>query len=232
MNPQSPFDLKHIKESAVPREQGLLEHLNLPPAAISFIRKNQRTIWIVVIGIALLVTAASLYSSYRSYREDQAASALAGAMQAETEEKKKLLAEVVDEYGSTAAGMWGRIELAHMAAEEGDLAGAIAGLTEVRNSVSRKNPVMPLLTYNLGLLHEKNENPDQARSFYNELLAFPGFKIIAYKAMGRIFEQQDSRDKALEMYKKYMETLDSGTGEPVNDPDRSMIQARINNLEG
>lgn len=231
MNQQSPFDLKHIKESAVPHEQGLLEHLNLPPAVISFIRKNQRTIWIVVICIALIVTAASLYNSYRTYREDQASSALAGAMQAEVDEKKKLLSEVVDEYGSTSAGMWGRIELAHMAAEEGDLAGAISGLTEVRNSVSGKNPVMPLLTYNLGLLHEKNKELDQARTYYNDLLAYSGFKIIAYKAMGRIFEQQGSNDKALEMYKKYMETLDSGTGEPEGDPDRSLIQARINDLE-
>jgi predicted negative regulator of RcsB-dependent stress response len=232
MSQQNPFDLKNIRESSAPPQEGLLEHLNLPPAVISFIRDNQRTIWIVVIAVAVTVTAVSLYGSYRSYRENQASSALAQAMQAEEAQKKEMLADVVEEYGSTPAGMWGRIELAHMAAAGGDLDGAIAGLSEIRDSVSRDNPVTPLLVYNLGLLHEKKEAPEQARNYYNELLAFEGFDAIAYKSMGRAYEQQGDRDQALVMYRKYIETLDNRAGEGLNDPDRTLIEARINNLEG
>jgi predicted negative regulator of RcsB-dependent stress response len=231
MSQQNPFDLKNIKETAVPQQEGLLEHLNLPPAVISFIRRNQRAIWIVVICVALIVTAVSLYGSYRSHREDQASSALAKAMQSEGQQKKELLDGVVDQYGSTAAGMWGRIELAHMKAGDGDLAGAITDLTEVNDSVSEKNPVAPLLIYELGLLHEKNAQPDQARTYYNKLLAFSGFKAIAYKAMGRVFEDQGNNEQALDMYKKYMETLDNAEGKPLEDPDRSLIQEKINTLE-
>ncbi|MDW7772006.1 MAG: tetratricopeptide repeat protein [Desulfobulbaceae bacterium] len=230
MSQPSPFDRKHIEESAV-TQTGVLDQLNLPPAVIAFIRKNQQAIWIIVICVALIVTVVSLYGSYRSYRENKASTALTLVMQAEGEERKQQLAEIIDEYGSTSAGMWGRIELAHMAAQEGDFDQAIARLTEVRESVSAKNPVTPLLIYNLGSLYEKNENPDQALNSYNELLAFKGFEPIAYKALGRIYELQGSNDKALEMYEKYMETTDNGTGQPAADPDRSMVQAKISRLE-
>jgi len=231
MSQLNPFDRKHIEDSAVIPQQGLLEHLNLPPAVAAFIRKNQRTIWIVTICVALIVTAVSLYGSYRSYREDKASSALAAALQAQGGEKKKLLAEVVDTFASTPAGMWGKIEIAHMAEAAGDTAGAIAGLSEVRKSVSQKNPVTPLLTYNLGLLYEKNNELDQALAAYQELNAFKGFEEISYKAMGRIYELQGNNDKALEMYKKYMETGEKGNGQPGSDLERSMIQARINRLQ-
>jgi predicted negative regulator of RcsB-dependent stress response len=231
MNEKSAFDLKNIEKLAVPQTTGLLEQLNIPPAAASYIRRNQRAIWIVVICISLAVTAVSLYGSYRTYREDQASSALTLAMQAEGDEKKTQLVQFVDEYGSTSAGMWGRIELAQMAAAEGQFPQAIDSLAEVKKSVSVKNPVSPLLVYNLAILHEKNNDLNQALTFYNELLAFKGFEAISYEAMGRIYEVQDSKDKALEMYKKYMETGDAATGQPSADPDRSMIQARINRLE-
>ena len=119
MNQQSAFDRNNIEETAVPETEGLLEQFNLPPAAISFIRKNQRAIWVVVFCVALAVVVVSLYSQYKSYREDKASSALTFALQAEGEEKKKQLGQVVDEYGSTSAGLWGKIELAHLTAAEG-----------------------------------------------------------------------------------------------------------------
>lgn len=231
MSVQSPFDRKHIEEKAVSQTTGLLEQLNIPPAAASFIRRNQRAIWIAVVCIALVVTAVSLYGSYRSYREEKASSALALAMQAENDEKNTQLTRVVDEYGSTTAGMWGRIELAQMAAAEGEFPQAIDSLAEVKNTVSVKNPVTPLLIYNLAILHEKNEDLDQALASYNELLSFKGFEAISYKSMGRIYETQGSKDKALEMYKKYIETGNAGANQQSADPDRSLIQARIKSLE-
>lgn len=231
MSEKSAFDLKNIKEMAVPQTTGLLEQLNIPPAAASYLRRNQRTIWIVVICIALAVAVVSLYGSYRSYREDKASSALTLVMQAEGDEKKTQLAQFVDEYGSTPAGMWGRIELAQMAAAEGQFPRAIESLAEVKKSVSVKNPVTPLLVYNLAILHEKNKDLNQALTSYNELLAFKGFEAVSYEAMGRIYEMQGSNDKALEMYKKYMQTGEATMVQPSADQDRSMIQARINRLE-
>lgn len=231
MSEQSAFDQKHIADTAVPETTGLLEQLNIPPVAAAYIRKNQRTIWIVVGCVALVVTAVSLYGSYRSYREDKASSALTLAMQAEGEAKKTQLTQIVDQFGSTAAGRWGSIELAQLAAADGEFAQAISSLSEVKDSVAEENPVMPLLVYNLAILHEKNGDSNQAIAFYNELLGFQGFEAIAYKSMGRIQEEQGSRDKALEMYNKYIEAGNAVAGQPTADPDRSIIQARIKRLQ-
>lgn len=231
MSQQSAFDRKNIEDSATLPPRGLMEQLNVPPAAAAFIRKNQRAIWIVVISVALVVTAVSLYGSYRSYREDKASSALTVAMKAQGEEKTRLLNEIVEEYGSTAAAMWSNIELAHMMQAEGDIDAAIKKLSEIKNSVNKKNPVTPLLIYNLGMLHEQHNDLNEALTSYNELLDFQGFKAIAYKSMGRVYDLQGNPDKALEMYKQYMETGDEGNGLQGNDQERSLIQARINRLE-
>lgn len=229
MSEQSPFDRQNIENSAAVQTTGLLEQLNVPPAAAAYIRRNQRMIWTVVIGIALVVAGVSLYGSYRNYRENKASEALALAMEAEGDAKKSQLAEVVDEYGATGAGTWSRIKLAQIAASEGDLPKAISGLEDLKKSLSAKNPVMPLLAYNLAVLHEKNNELNKAMAAYNELLTYQGFEGITYKAMGRIYEAQGSKDKALEVYNKYIELGDTA-GQPFADPDRSMIQTKINNL--
>ncbi len=231
MNQQSAFDRNHIEKEAVAETEGLLDQFNLPPAVISFIRENQRAIWVVVGCIALAVTAVSLYGTYRSYREDKAASALTLALKAEGEDKKQQIEQVVNEFGSTSSGFWGRIELAHLAAAEGNIAEAIEALTDIQRSVSDKDPVAPLLHYNLALLHEKNNDLNKALADLTALSGFKGFEKISYQAMGRLYEQQGSRDKALEMYRKYMSFGEPETGQPPAGPDRSMIQARIRRLE-
>jgi len=234
MSQQSAFDRKNVVDSAASETSGLLDQLNLPPAAITYLRKNQRTIWAVTICIALAVTVISLYGSYRTYREDKATSALTSAMQAEEEQKQEQLRQVVEDYGATSAGLWGRIELAHIAAENGDYAKAILGLMEVKKTVSAKNPVTPLLLYNLAVLHEKNGDLSQALASYTELSTFKGFEPGTYETMGRLYELQGNKEKALEMYKKYIASGEENaltTNPLATDPDREMIQARITSLE-
>lgn len=233
MSQQSAFDRELVEETAAAETTGLLEQLNLPPAAITFIRENQKAIWAVTIFIALVVVSVSLYGSYRTYKEDKASSALTLAMQAEGEQKKEQLQKVIDDFGSTSAALWSRIELAHIVAADGEYEKSIQELTEVKKTVSAKNPVLPLLLNNLAVLHEKNGDLNQALVTYTELSTFKGFEQGTYEAMGRLYELQGNKEKALEMYKKY---LDSGeedklTNPLATDPDREMIEARIISLE-
>ena len=104
-------------------------------------------------------------------------------------------------------------------------------MTDVQKSVSRKNPLAPLLFYNLAVLHEKNNDIEQALISYTELTSFIGFEKISYEAMGRLYEIQGSKEKALEMYNKYMSYEGTEIVPQAVDPDRSMIQARMNRLE-
>ena len=58
MADQSAFDRKQIETSAMSETTGILEQLNLPPAFVSFLRKNQRMLWAIVIVAAVSVTPA------------------------------------------------------------------------------------------------------------------------------------------------------------------------------
>lgn len=231
MSQQNPFDRQHVEESAVAQPPGLLEQFNLPPAVIAYLRKNQRTIWIVVGCIVLIVVAAALYNQYTDYREEKAASALTLAMQEEGEQKAESLAKVVEEFGSTSSGKWSRIELAHIAAQKGDLEKAIQEFNSVKNEVSSKDPLKPLVLNALGINYERNKEPEKALASFEELSGYKGFEVSSYKAMGRIFELQGQKEKALQMYKKSLEPVNGEDLSPGITPDREIIQAKINSLQ-
>lgn len=231
MSERSAFDRQNIEESAVTPEPGLLEQFNLPPDVVTFLRKNQRIIWFIVGSIFLTIVAVALYNQYTEHKEEKAASALATAMQEEGDKKSESLAKVVAEYGSTSSGMWGRIELAHIAAKEGDLAKAIQEFNWMKSEVSKDDPLMPLVLYALGVYHEKNNEPDKAVNAFNELSIFKGFEASSYEAMGRIHEMQGDKAKALDMYRKSLEPGMEGESTLAANPNREIIQAKINSLE-
>ncbi|GAB4343731.1 MAG: hypothetical protein Kow0089_19690 [Desulfobulbaceae bacterium] len=232
MSRQNPFDLQNIQESTLDKPPGLLEQLNLPPDVIRFIRRNQRTIWIVTGCVALVVVVAALYNQYSDYRERKGASALSVALKTEeSSEKKKMLAEVADEFGGSSAGLWARIELAGIAAGEGKTGDAIRQYEEVRNDVSPRNPVVPLLLNALGVLYEKDGDLDKAVAAFTELHSYPGFEVDASIALGRLYEEKGDRAKALEYYRKALGEENAAAGDQPGNPDREIIEARISRLQ-
>jgi predicted negative regulator of RcsB-dependent stress response len=238
MTEQSASNRQPLQEAPLLANPGLLDQLGLPPKAVRYLRKNQRRVWLVTGGIIALITAVSLYGSYATYRDGKGASALTEAMKAEDAQKPELLKKVADEYGSSAAGTWARIEIAQLALARGDADKAIADLQAVRKSTGKDNPLTPLLLFKLaGLLENKNDQ-EQALALYGELSRFKGFEEEAYEGMGRIYEQQNNKDKALEMYQKYLaaggeeKAAPAPPGAPAAaDPDREMIQARVKALQ-
>lgn len=231
MSEQSLFSRRHIEEAATIPAPGLLEQLGLPPEVIRFLRRYRRSIWIAVGLAVLIVTAVSLYGSYRDYRDEKAASALTEAMKAEGAERQELLARVTEQYGSTSAAIWAKVELARLAQVQGEEEKALAALYSVKDSVGKENPVRPLLLYNLGALHENRNEPEKAISAYGELAAFKGFETLAFKAMGRIHEQQGDREQALFMYRQYLAAVEAEDAGQGYDPDRELIEAAIKRLE-
>lgn len=234
MSQESAFDSKTIEEAALDHPPGLLEQFNLPPQVIKYIRENRQKLWIAAGCIAFVVVALSLWDQYAERRAEKASSALSMALQAEEDQKQEQLAKVVDEYGSTSAGLWGRIELAHLAVEKGEVDKAIRELNEIKGDVSAKNPVMPLLLHILGALYEKNNELDKAVNAFTELSAFKPFELGAFEALGRLHEAQGQKDKALEMYKKALgaDPATTGPAQQSVNPNRETIQARILFLQG
>ncbi len=226
MAKKSSFDRQPIENTT----DGLLDQFHLPAAFVAFLRKYQRRLWIITGCIAVTVIVVVLFDSFRTYHRNKAATALTTALQAKGVQKQELLAKIVNQYGSTPAALWSRVELAHMAARNGHINKALQELTAVNHDVSADNPLKPLLLVNLGALYMKNNNLDSALASYLELSSFKGFAADAYRAMGRIYELRKLNVKAVSMYKKYL-SLSAANGGLAADPDLAIVQARINHLQ-
>ncbi len=225
----SPFDHQSIENKAT-HEEGLLDQFHLPAAFVAFLRKYQRRLWIITGCIVAIVVVIVLVNSFRAYRHKKAVTALTVALQAEGAKKQVLLAKVAEQYGSTPAALWSRVELAHIAARNGHIDKALQGLTAVNREVSAENPIKPLLLANLGALYMKNNNLDSALTSYLELSSFKGFDADAYRAMGRIYELRKINAKAVSMYKKYL-SLSAANGGLAADPDLAVVRAKIDRLQ-
>jgi len=199
--------------------EGLLEHLNLPPKLITFIRLNQKKIWLVIGCIICVVVAVSLYGSYRSYHYNKAASALDYALLSTTD-KESLLQGVIDEYGTTPSALWAKRELAQIYEEQKEYGKAEALLAEILSGLPNSSFIKPLVTYNLAVMKEKQGALDDAAGEYTVLAEMEGFAAISYKALGRIKEEQGKAEQAIGMYK-------TPDGASVSDPAKEVIEARI-----
>ncbi len=230
MGKQSAFDQNTIAAQATPPTDDLLDQLNLPPAVADFMRRNRRTIWTVVIVVVLLVVGIALYDSYRTYRITRAADALDAAMVATDGEREQQLRAVIEKYGATPSALWARIELARLEQGRGNVAGAIAILEKVNAGLAADDPAKPLVLFNLGGLYEQEKKLDQALVTYRELSGIKGFEAEAFKAMGRVYEQQENRESAAEMYRKYLALTGKEGDTTVTDPERKLIEARLNRL--
>lgn len=229
---QSAFDLKHIEETAAVETSGILDQLNLPQPLTDFLRKNQRTIWIVVGIVAAVVTVVSLYGSYRGYTLNKAAKAHDQALMLDGDQKKVALEKVADKYGSTPSAIWSRVELAHMDQATGELTGAIDKLTAVNSALKENSLIKPLILVNLGGLYEQDNQPGKALSVYEELKTLKGFESAAVNSLGRVYEAQGNNEKAAQMFQQYLTmTTSEGTASQQDDPARAMVRAGLNRLQ-
>ncbi|WP_417910802.1 YfgM family protein [Candidatus Electronema sp. PJ] len=229
-----PQNVFHVRLEDQPKI-GVLDQLHLPPEVITFLQKNQQTIWRVIIAVAIVVTAASLYNSYRNYYANKSAVAYDQAIALEDVQKKTAaLQKVAEDYGSASAGTWSQIALAHLDQEAGKTKEAIAKLTAIEAKISAKSPLKPLLLANLGGLYEQEKQFDKAEAAYQQLKGFKGFEPMALDSLGRVYEAMGSKDKAVQMYQQYMGLTEMGKekkeGAGRSFPEQELVQASLNRL--
>lgn len=229
MSEQSALNRQEVEDSAYARPDGLLEHLNLPPKAIRFIRRKQGAIWAVTIMAVAVVVVVSLYGSYRTYRVNKAASALSSAMAAEEGQRRQLLAAVASEYKRTPAWRWGLIEEAHLAVTQGEVDAAIALFERAEEKTGRKDPLLPLLLHGLAAAKEQKGDLEEALTTLGRLVEIDGFSAPALVAMSRIHERLENPDEAVRLYKVYM-ARQKEDHPGSSTLERDLVQARINAL--
>lgn len=207
MSDKSLFKPENILNAdALAGKRDLLEELNLPPWLIAWLRQNQR--WLIGVAVAVVVVLVgwSSYSQYAAKREQQAATLLARAMEAaEPAQRRPLLEAMINDFGGTGPALWGHIELAHLAAAEGDRAGAIKGYEAVPAKVDDFHPLAPLARFSLaGVLAAAGER-ERAADLYRALAEMPGFSGFGYLGQAEIHEQQGEAEAARAMYRKVLE---------------------------
>ncbi|OGR19469.1 MAG: hypothetical protein A2X81_05070 [Desulfobacterales bacterium GWB2_56_26] len=201
------FNKRLTAETTMDKVEGLLEHFNLPPKAITFIRANQKIIKITLIVVIAAVVSGSLYKSYRQQVLEKASSALAVAAQQTGAEQVEALQKVVDDYGSTSSAQWAKIELAHLDMKNGAYGDAGEKYRKVLADVKESNPLYPLVLFGIAQSLEADKKYAEAVSQYDALKNFKGFEHIAHTGMGRIEEMQGNIDKAIAVYNNFLMSI-------------------------
>ncbi len=191
--------------------EGLLEQLNLPPAAIKFVKQNKRSVQIMLVLIIIAVVGWALYGSYRNDRIQKSSAALSSAMELEGQPRLDKLAEVEQQYSGTDSALWAEITIGQQLLKEGNMEEARAAFQRVRDKLGKKSPLQPLVTYAIAQADEGLARYESSSSGYQALIEFEGYEELAYLGLARVHELQGEPDKALEVYEQYLGSIGDTT---------------------
>lgn len=225
---ESAFDKRHVEASSLSEVEGLLEHLNLPPAAIKYIRSNKKKIQIISAIILVAVVLWALYDSYRGKRIEEATSALSAALQKGPEEKVSALDKVIQDYSGTSSALWAKVELAHLDMQNTKFADAADKYQKIHDDLKKSDPLYALTLYGFAQSKEANHDYKEAIEAYQKLKDIEGYQSIAIIGKARIEETEGKMDKALETLNGYVATL---ADKPATDPGKRYVEEKIARLK-
>ncbi len=225
---ESAFDKRHVEASALGEVEGLLEHLNLPPAAISYIRKNKTTLQIIAALVVTTIVVWALYGSYHEKKIEKASSALSAAMQKNPAEKAQALEKVSGDFSGTSSAVWAKVELAHLDMQNAKFAEATEKYTKIKNDLDADDPLYVLAVFGIAQAQEANRDYKGAVDTYRLLKDVDGFQAIGYTGIARIQEAQGETAKAIETLNGYLAGLD---GTPATDANKLFIEEKIAQLK-
>ncbi len=226
MAEQSSLVGKEEKTIDIERKESLLDELNLPPIVTRFIRENARNLQIIAGCIVLLVFAWTYFDYYTETRENNASSALSEAvLESDDAARVELLKGVVDNFSGTDAALWSQIEQAHVAFKAANYDDALSLYNDVFDDLGSDSPLLPLLSYNIGLAYENSGDLSKALTYYAKLAGYKGFEVKGLMAQGRIYELQKEKPKALRVYREALENIG------ISGQDKSILTEKVSVLQ-
>lgn len=200
------FKPENIVASAAGPGKSVLEELNLPPQVEEFLQTWSKPLLGLLVGIIVLVLGFSFSKQYISSRTDRAAVQLAQAMQiTDPAARETALAEVAASYRRTGAGIWSRIELAHIERDAGNLVAAAAAYEELLGSVAKRDPRHPMVRLNVAQVLVELGEVDRAAVHYQELAATKGFEAWGLLGAGELLARQGDPAAARQRYQQVVE---------------------------
>ncbi len=225
---ESAFNKKLTAETNMDKVEGLLEHFNLPPKVIDFIRLNQRILQIAIVVIVLAVVFWSLYGSYRERIREEASTALSTALQSDKTGQAEALRGVIEKYAGTSSALWARVELAQLDIKNGSYGDAAKKYTEILTDVKDSNPLYALVIFGLAQALEGEKRFAEATRQYDQLKNIKGYEQIAYAGMGRIEENEGNIDKAIAIYNDFLLFMGE---DAAYSQDQAEIKAKVARLK-
>ncbi|WP_163336679.1 tetratricopeptide repeat protein [Desulfopila sp. IMCC35008] len=228
MSSDSAFEKRYVDPKDQSNVEGLLEHFNLPPKVIVFLRKNKRKVQVAIAVVLIAVVAFSLYRSYLEKRVEEAASALAVAVKEPVESRAGALQNVAGKYDDTTSGTWANVELGHLAMTEERYEDAAGIYLKVREGLKEGNPLYGLAMTGQAQALEAAGKQDEAYAVFDLLKVVEGYQYTAYSGLARILEAKGEIDKAIAIYGQYLAILTADEG---SDRQNTIIEERIARLK-
>lgn len=228
MSTESAFNKRLTEETTMDQVEGLLEHFNLPPKTIAFIRKNQRMIQVVIGIVVIAVVAWSLYGSHVEKQREEAATALSLAVEQDAGSMAPALQDVINQYGGTSSAIWAEVELAHLDMKNGEFTGAAEKYKALVAKSDTTGPLYPLVVFGLAQAYEAEKNYVEAGKQYDVLKEITGYAPIGYTGLSRLEEVQGNIDKAIAILNNFVL---SAAEDPAFTQSRSELEAKIARLK-
>ncbi len=228
MASESAFNKRLTVETTIDKVEGLLEHFNLPPKAISFIRRHVRIIQIAIAVAIAAIVFVSLYGSYLEKQREEASSALANALKQNIEAQADALNKVIEKYGSTSSALWARVGIAHIDMQNGVFAEAADKYRKILSTVDQNNPLHPLVLFSLAQALEADKKFAESTREYDLLKNFKGFEQIAYSGMGRLEEVQGNTEKAISVYNNFLLSIGD---DPSFSQAKEQVEGKVARLK-
>ena len=228
MSEHNAFNKIHVDERDKADLGGVLDQLNLPPAFIEFVRRNQRTIYIVLALLATAVVVWALYGSYIEKQQVESSNALMAAEKLEGVDKVNALQQVANDFSGTDSALWARVELARFSIENEEYQKALQQYTEIRGSLPKGSPMYPLVTFGIAQAQEFLDDYQAALQEYALLKNTTGYENIGYSGTARLHELQENIEAAINEYEQYLAILDERGSRA---PERSYITEKLTRLK-
>lgn len=224
MSKENVFEKKHGEDKLINDVSGVLDHLNLPPAFVEFIRKNMRAVQICLAVIIVLTVFFSFYGSYREKKIDRGAQELANAVNLAGAEKTAALEEVKKNFSGDGAAVWAEVEIAHEALLNKEYAKAAELYVAISEDADEKSPLYLLAIYGAAQAEEGAGNLSDALKYYDMLKSKPGYESVGFAGVARIQERNKEYDKALATYELYLGEL---ADYPSTYPEKILVEEKI-----
>lgn len=224
MSGPSAYEKKYVDPKDQSQVEGLLEHFNLPPKVIRFLRENKRQIQIALAVTLIAIVTVSLYGSYKEKRVEKAASALTLAEKETGDAQIAAFEKVASEFDDTASGVWAKVELAHLEMKEKNYDSAAQKYSDVSKGLKADSPLYPLTLVGLAEAYEAQQKYDESYAAFESLKTVNGYELTAYAGMARIHETRGEFDQAMGIYGQYLAVIGE---EPGLDAQRAYVDEKI-----